>query len=59
VGKMLPNYCTLSFEIRAYFKLKLSAKKGSLSLSLKIKKDSVYKGKGKWRAGFIHGIELA
>lgn len=51
-----PNYSTLSLEISAYFKLKLSARKGSLDLyPTTLRKTAFTKVKERL---FIHGIQL-
>ena len=53
---MFPNYSTLSLEISAYFKLKLSTKKASLDLyHMKLKKTAFTKVK---ENEFIQGIQL-
>jgi len=54
--KMFPNYSTLSLEISAYFKLKLSARKASLDLyHMKLRKTAFTKVK---ENEFIQGIQL-
>lgn len=53
---MFPNYSTLSLEISAYFKLKLSARKASLDLyHTKLWKTAITKVK---ENEFVQGIQL-
>ena len=54
--KMFPNYSTLSLEISAYFKLKLSTRTASLDLyHMKLKKTAFTKVN---ENEFIQGIQL-